>query len=871
MIRMNWQCTIAAMMSGAVTALSICWSPALAADNRMEKRLRIMKKCENCDLSRADLSGINLSRANLNGANLRGANLEGTNLTRATLRGAILDNANLKKAILQYADLRGARLNGADLSGARLLRTRLEKAWLVGANLIGADIDGARFNHADLKGANFRNTNMQKANLDKANLEGANLSGANLARRNFSGMNLSGANLAGANLKNANFQEANLIGANFSNADLQGARLIAARAQNSTFKNVNLTRARLDRIVLNGADLTGANFHKAYMKEASFVGATLTDANLTEANLGRAVLTNAVLKRALFISAYMRNTMLVSADFSGADLSNARMSEVNLGAANLQKSQLSGANLSNSDLRFANLLGAQLEGTSFVGADLRGAKIDGDALKGAKTRKAKLDRELMAALSPPEKPDQNNTPQPAARRHAKPRPSLAATIEKTGIAVQIAEIAKFDANRSGQRNLIINFISNANDGSERLFLGDVGGKIYIVRRGRILPAPFLDIAAARGQYFFRDGESLGLTGFAFHPDFAKPGRPGNGRLYTVHTERRSPAQGSPLPWIFSSPTNKSHHTDILSEWKLDANDPNHINPQSRREIMRIGQPYRDNNLGFIAFNPNAREKSADYGMLYISVGDGGGATGRNHGDSFRGAQDPSTPFGSILRINPIASQGLPYTIPTNNPFMGKTGYLPEIWAYGFRDPAGFSWDISGTGKMIIADRGESNMEELNLGVAGANYGWYSREGTFAVDDYDVTKVVALENNDRGNRFTYPVAQYDHRSGRAIMNGFVYRGNNIPGLRGEYIFGDSNTGRIYYAPVDTLVFGKQAKISELTIFYEGRPRNIIDIVGGGAQTTFRIGLDETGEIFLLNQRDGTIRTFNRFGDSAFTQQ
>ena len=125
-------------------------------------------------------------------------------------------------------------------------------------------------------------------------------------------------------------------------------------------------------------------------------------------------------------------------------------------------------------------------------------------------------------------------------------------------------------------------------------------------------------------------------------------------------------------------------------------DANRVDPTSRREVLRIGHPLRDHTIGQIAFNPNAAPGGADYGMLYIGVGDGGDTFPVRHEiDSMRNAQNTRVLLGKILRINPLPADGRKYTVPADNPFVGNAKYLPEIWAYGLRNPQRFCWDTGG--------------------------------------------------------------------------------------------------------------------------------------------------------------------------------
>jgi glucose/arabinose dehydrogenase len=264
-------------------------------------------------------------------------------------------------------------------------------------------------------------------------------------------------------------------------------------------------------------------------------------------------------------------------------------------------------------------------------------------------------------------------------------------------------------------------------------------------------------------------------------------------------------------------------------------------------------------MGQLGFARHARESDPDYGMLYIGVGDGGDTLGPYKKiDTMGNAQNRRNPFGKILRINPLANGDRKYSVPSDNPFFGNAAYLKEIWALGLRNPQRFSWDTGGAHTMFIADIGEAQIEEINIGRAGANYGWSEREGTFVVDHDDEKHLSELPSGDERFGYTYPALQYRHDIGRAVTGGFVYRGRAIPELRGKYIFGDIASGRIFIADVATLASGRLSQFAEIKLRYLGRTRSLLEILDGDARADLRFGMDERGEIYLLTKRDGAIR-------------
>lgn len=436
-------------------------------------------------------------------------------------------------------------------------------------------------------------------------------------------------------------------------------------------------------------------------------------------------------------------------------------------------------------------------------------------------------------------------------------------IPQSSLGVRLVEVAQIPF--SGVQPPRLNFLRSPEDGSGRLFVNDMLGKLYQISGGEV--QEYLDLKSQIGPNFVSSGGQRGFISLAFAPDFAT-----SGLFYTVHTERKGLTppdfpvtkpilnnQGVVIP--------SSHH-DVLLEWRAD--DPQASSfSGAYREILRIEQPYRDHNLGEIAFNPNAAPGSPDYGLLYIAAADGGSdGFPVSNTDPLDNGQDLSVPLGKILRIDPLGSNGTNgrYGVPADNPFVADNNpqTLGEIWAYGLRNPHRFNWDTAGAGKMLIADIGQAFIEEVNLGFPGANYGWGNREGTFVVDEDNEGVLFPLPGNDADNNYAYPVAQYDHDvpGNVAIAGGYVYRGADIPYLQGEYVFADFATdGRFFHVGVDQLIQGQQAALSELRLFQEGEVVSFLDVLNK-PRSDLRFGLDDSGEIYLINKQDGMIRRLDR---------
>jgi glucose/arabinose dehydrogenase len=417
--------------------------------------------------------------------------------------------------------------------------------------------------------------------------------------------------------------------------------------------------------------------------------------------------------------------------------------------------------------------------------------------------------------------------------------------------VELVELVRAPRSAADDARARLNFLYHAGDYSGRLFTCDSRGLLYSLEPGVRKLRVALDLRRVRGPAFLGAFALMGLRGFAFHPDHWRPGRPGFGRLYTTHTER---PQGVAR---FSGPY-AAHHHDVVSEWLLDPADARRVLPGSRRELLRIAQWNLQHNTDQLMFDPHLQPGMPGYGMMLIGVGDGG--NNPPHPDPYDQAQNPGLIPGKILRIDPLPQpDGAPYGIPADNPFVGRAGIHPEIFALGLRHPQNFSYDIATGGRPILADIGQHQIEEINLLLPGANYGWPVREGTFVTDRLRQDDLYALPADDASRGFTYPVAQYDHGEGVAITGGFVYRGASVPALQGHYLFGDLVNGRIFHVPAAALVPGRQAAFAELTLLKNGTPVTLMQLMPGRQRRVdLRFGQDQAGEVYLTSKRDGWIR-------------
>ena len=387
-----------------------------------------------------------------------------------------------------------------------------------------------------------------------------------------------------------------------------------------------------------------------------------------------------------------------------------------------------------------------------------------------------------------------------------------------------------------------------------LVINDTRGVLYITDERGSPPTVYLDLREQ--DVGFDDSmfpNEMGLAGVAFHPEFTSIGKPGFGKFYTAYSARPDTGTANYLDEDAAS------HESVIREWTT-------LNPRSRvfaghsREIFRVGQFAPNHNVGTIAFNPIAEVGSADYGVLYATFGDGGVANDpRAYGQSL------NEPLSSIIRINPLGqSANAGYSIPSDNPFLHDADIAPEVWVYGLRHAQHFSWDSRG--RMFINDIGQNQVEEVNLGQAGANYGWRLREGTFAtafsVSGGEAGEVYAVPAP--ANSFVDPVAQYDHDEGNAIGSGYVYEGQAIPQLRGKYVFADIVQGRIFYFDAENLDTQNLQNIKELRLSFAGKEQKLAAVAhiensyAPGKRVDLRLGIDALGELYLLTKSDGWVR-------------
>ena len=397
----------------------------------------------------------------------------------------------------------------------------------------------------------------------------------------------------------------------------------------------------------------------------------------------------------------------------------------------------------------------------------------------------------------------------------------------------------------------------------RLFVNDMHGLLYSISYDGQTVSPYLDLTDARWDLSVDTSNfETGLQSFAFHPQFNHSGAPGFGKFYTYVDTLNT----RPTPDFTSARTEHAQHT-ILLEWTTAEPEAPTYNGRPPRELLRIEQPFANHNGGQLSFSPVASPGSADYGLLYISSADGGSG-----GDPLDLAQNLSSVFGKILRIDPLGidSGNGQYGIPTTNLFAGDGdgNTLGEIYAFGLRNPQRFGWDTV-TGDMFVADIGQNIVEEISRVSNGANLGWNDWEGSFR---YISPREVSLAEPRGESGLTYPVVEYaqldpllEPRS--AVTGIVVYRHNAIPQLENLLLFGDNPSGEVFYVQADRLPSGGQDAIGRILLNDGGASKTLLQLIHEknrehgrppAERAELRFGTGTNGQIFLLNKRDGVVR-------------
>jgi glucose/arabinose dehydrogenase len=325
-----------------------------------------------------------------------------------------------------------------------------------------------------------------------------------------------------------------------------------------------------------------------------------------------------------------------------------------------------------------------------------------------------------------------------AQQHDRDRPT-----QRRGAGLALKRIGNFNAPT---------YVSGAPGLPKLVFVVEQRGTVQIVRNGKQLGHPFLDIRGLVGD----DGGERGLLSIAFPADYAQ-----SGRFYVYYTD----------------------DSGNIRVDEFQRRGATRAAPGSRRAVIEIPHPVNANhNGGQLQFLGD---------LLYLGIGDGGSG-----GDPPNNAQDKESLLGKLLRIDPRPSGGQPYSVPADNPFVGKPG-RDEIYSYGLRNPFRFSFDTSGARqpRIAIGDVGQNRFEELDYttvdAARGANFGWDALEGFSPYSE---------ENSgtpDPGGT-TKPIMAYGHgRDGGScsIISGYVVGGGGPPPLRGRYVYTDFCSGQL----------------------------------------------------------------------------
>jgi glucose/arabinose dehydrogenase len=324
----------------------------------------------------------------------------------------------------------------------------------------------------------------------------------------------------------------------------------------------------------------------------------------------------------------------------------------------------------------------------------------------------------------------------------------------------------------------------------RLFVVSRSGKVFIVSEGEVLEKPFIEIEV-EGKYAER-----GLLGLAFHPDYAE-----NGLFYLY---------GTPPP-----PPDPEPAEVMLAEYRVSDDDPNVAEPAPTRTLLRIPQPEGKHKAGTLAFD--------SLGLLYVAVGNGGlpAASG-----------DPMDLKGKILRLDPaIDDDG--YRIPDENPRLA--GWAPEVLEMGLRNPWRIAIDPC-TDDLYIGDVGNTSFEEIDVSPAhrrGNHFGFPLREG-----DVDTCERYAVEKCETAG-LTRHITGFDRGGGCAIIGGAVYRGHEIPSLRGSYLYADYCSGRFHAIRYERGALVSQEEITE-------------DLNPDGIESISSFGVDARGELYVASR-------------------
>ena len=429
--------------------------------------------------------------------------------------------------------------------------------------------------------------------------------------------------------------------------------------------------------------------------------------------------------------------------------------------------------------------------------------------------------------------------------------------EEGVIRVGIADYATLPDTGAPARMMLL----TAEPGGRRLFVNDMRGPLYSLADDGKRVALYVDINDPKWNVGVQSqNNERGFQSFAFHPQFNQAGTPGFGKFYTyTDTTNMTPA-----PDFTAQGAANSTHDTVLLEWTAKTPGAAAYDGGAPRELVRIRQPFANHNAGHVAFNPLAQPGQPEFGLLYMGVADGGSG-----GDPLNLSQNVGSAFGKVFRIDPLgtSSANRKYGIPASNPFVKRTGTLPEIYALGVRNPQRFAWDPR-NGNMFLADIGQNIVEEISPVTAGANLGWNTWEGSFR---FISRQAVSVEKPRSDPAMTYPIVEYGQadpllQNSSAATGVVVYRGNQIPQLANLVLFGDNPSGEVFYFSADKLPAGGQS-FRRVLFSAGGQTKTLLQWIAdtrmaAGAKpptrADLRFGTGPDNQVFLLNKQDNTIR-------------
>lgn len=358
----------------------------------------------------------------------------------------------------------------------------------------------------------------------------------------------------------------------------------------------------------------------------------------------------------------------------------------------------------------------------------------------------------------------------------------------------------------------VDFAADPTD-DDRFYVVEQSGRVRVIENGELLKDPFFEVDRSN---FDAGGWEQGLLGIALDPKFAE-----NKRVYLNFT-------------------GKGGTTHIV---RVTAQTPQKADAGPPTVILTYAQPWANHNGGSVRFGPD--------GMLWIGTGDGGAAN-----DPQGNGQKLDTLLGKMLRIDVSGQpdEGKGYAVPKDNPFVGKEGALPEIWAYGLRNP--WRYEFDSLGRMWIGDVGQNRYEEIHLqpsdSKGGENYGWKVMEGFGEFRPggdraRDPRKLTPEEHAARG--FVAPIHAYRHDPDGSITGGYFYEGDGVPTMKDRYIFAEFQRGRIWSFKLED---GKATDLAEHTGMWTSA-------LGGKTplQRISSFGRDNAGELYVLDIREGRV--------------